>query len=366
MWPHCCRSQNAGVPSPHCRPLVHRGHFAMLNGMSIHDSVPSRREELRGLLGDLPSLESPPAARTIDEVERAGYVLETLELELNGLEPVPAYFVRPREATGRLPVVLYNHSHGGRYDLGKRELIEGREYLCAPPYAEALTGRGYAALCIDAWGFGERAVRTESEIFKLMLWQGRVMWGMMVYDSLRAVDYLATRDDVDPGRLATLGMSMGSTMAWWLAALDERVRVCVDLCCLTDFHALIETGGLDHHGIYYYVPRLLQHFNTAQINELIAPRPHLSLAGTRDPLTPEAGLDRIDAHLAQVYAAYGAPDAWRLRRFETAHQETPAMRTEVLAFMRTWLWSAGQCQGTVTEYTRGYIPRSYVPRPASA
>ena len=311
--------------------------LAMLNGMSMNASVTSRREELRQLLGDLPSQASPPATRQVDEVERACYVLETLELELNGLEPVPAYFVRPREAVGRLPVVLYNHSHGGKYDLGKRELIAGREYLSPPPYAEALTGQGYGALCIDAWGFGARAGRTESEIFKLMLWQGRVMWGMMVYDSLRAIDYLATRDDVDLGRLATLGMSMGSTMAWWVAALDERVGVCVDLCCLTDFQALIETGGLDLHGIYYYVPRLLQHFSTAQVNELIAPRPHLSLAGRHDPLTPEAGLDRIAAHLTQVYKEHGAPDAWRLRRYDTAHQETPAMRAEVLAFLKTWL-----------------------------
>ena len=58
---------------------------------------------------------------------------------------------------------------------------------------------------------------------------------------------------------------MGSTMAWWTAALDERIKVCVDVCCLTDFQALIETGGLDGHGIYYYVPGLLKHFTTAQI-----------------------------------------------------------------------------------------------------
>src|SRR5664279_4666474 len=109
---------------------------------------------------------------------------------------------------------------------------------------------------------------------------------MMVFDSLRALDYLAGRDDVDPARLATLGMSMGSTMSWWVAALDERVRACVDLCCLTDYQALIETQGLDEHGIYYYVPRLLQHFSAAAINALIAPRPHLSLAGMFDRLTP--------------------------------------------------------------------------------
>ena len=87
-----------------------------------------------------------------------------------------------------------------------------------------------------------------------MLREGRVLWGMTVYDSLRALDYLESRTDVDPHRLGTLGISMGSTMAWWLAALDPRVKVTVDLCCMTDFHALIENRGLDGHGLYYYVP----------------------------------------------------------------------------------------------------------------
>ena len=39
-------------------------------------------------------------------------------------------------------------------------------------------------------------------------------------------------------------MSMGSTMAWWLAALDERMKVTVDICCLTDFEALLAKKGL--------------------------------------------------------------------------------------------------------------------------
>ena len=100
---------------------------------------------------------------------------------------------------------------------------------------------------------------------------------------------------------------MGSTMAWWLAALDPRVRVCVDLCCLSEFQALRETRALDGHGVYYFVPGLLKHFGTASINELIAPRPHLSLAGIYDRLTPPAGLDRVDAHLPVSYTHLTLP-----------------------------------------------------------
>ena len=48
---------------------------------------------------------------------------------------------------------------------------------------------------------------------------------------------------------------------------------------MTDYAALIVAGGLDGHGIYYFVPSLVKHFSTARINVLIAPRPHLRLAG---------------------------------------------------------------------------------------
>jgi len=295
------------------------------------------RQDLYSLLGDLPDPAQKISVSKLAEEERESYVLEKLLLELNGIEPVPAYFVRPSKQNGPLPTVLYNHAHGLDYELGKDELLVGRKELQETPYAQELAHKGYAALCIDTWAFGERRGRSESEIFKHMLWSGQVMWGMMVYDSLRAIDYLVSRPDVDADRLGTLGLSMGSTMAWWVAALDTRIKVCVDICCLTDFQALIDMRGLDGHGIYYYVPNLLKHFTTAQINALIAPRPHLSLAGNFDLLTPPAGLDRIDAELRQTYAAEGAPDAWKLLRYETGHFETAAMRAEIISFLQQWL-----------------------------
>jgi dienelactone hydrolase len=174
-------------------------------------------------------------------------------------------------------------------------------------------------------------------MFREMLWNGQVLWGMMVYDGLRGLDYLCSREDVDQTRLATAGMSMGSTMAWWLAALDERVKVCVELCCLTDFDALLARRALELHGLYYYVPALRKHFTTAEINALIAPRAHLSLAGIYDKLTPREGLDRIDAELRQVYENAGAPERWRLSQHAVGHVETAAMRAELVAFLQAEL-----------------------------
>ncbi len=296
----------------------------------------SRRQKLYGLLGDLPNRHRPISGKVLSVSQQKTYTVERLILDLNGFEPVPAYLVKPLTA-GPYPCLLYNHAHGGDYLLGKDELLRGRAGLQEPPYAEMLTAQGIAALCIDTWVFGERRGRTESAEFKRMLWQGQVLWGMMVFDSLRAIDYLCMRPDIDPNRLGTLGFSMGSTMAWWLAALDLRVKVCVDICCLTDFEALIESSGLDGHGIYYYVPSLLKYFTTAEINALIAPRPHLSLAGNHDPLTPPAGLERIDQELKAVYETLGRAEAWELHRLNVGHFETAEMRVAILSFLARWL-----------------------------
>jgi hypothetical protein len=297
----------------------------------------ARRAELYTLLGRVPERHRPITAEKLGDADRDGYILESWRLDLNGLEPVPAIVARPRNGAAKMPAVLFNHSHGGGYTIGKKEFIEGRSYLQPEPYAKTLTDLGYVGLAIDAWVFGERSHATEEDTFKAMLWEGRVLWGMMVYDSLRALDWLVTRADVDPTRVATLGMSMGSTAAWWVAALDERIKVTVDINCLTDFQALIGHHGLKLHGIYYYVPDLLNHFTTSQINALIAPRAHLGLAGLRDALTPLDGLDRIDRDLQQVYTSSGHADRWQLLRYDVEHQETAEGRQAITAFLKRWL-----------------------------
>ncbi len=313
--------------------LAAGGSEVSVSKTAMQPAPSARRDELYGLLGRLPPRDRKVGAQSISIEDRGSYVLEKLTLDLNGEQPVPAYFAKPRNATGRLPTVLFNHSHGGGYTIGKAEFIDGREYMGKPPYAEFLTSLGCNALWFDAWIFGERSGRAELDFFKETLWRGRVLWGMMVYDALKAVDYLHTRSDVDTTRLATVGMSMGSSTAQWLGALDARLKVVVDICCLTDWHTLVEVGGLKGHGIYYYVPDLLNHFTTAQMNALIAPRAHLALAGNQDALTPAAGLDQVDRELRDAYAAAGHAQNWKLLRYDGGHFENPQMREEI----RGWL-----------------------------
>ena len=295
-----------------------------------------RRKELWGLLGDLPWQHKPSPAKLIKTEKHEGYTLERLVLDLNGIEPVPALLLIPDKRKERAPGLLYIHWHAGMYELGKEQLLVGVKVQ--PAYAQVCAEKGLVTLAIDSWCFGERKYEAnghqgEEDAFKLMLWRGQVLYGMMMFDEFRALDYLANRPEVDARRLGAFGMSMGSTKAWWLAALEPRVRLCLDVCCLTDFDELIKAHNLKGHGIFYYVPSLLKHFSTAQINELIVPRPRLSVNGRQDDLTPPAGVEKVRDYLLPLYKAYGAETDSRIELFDCPHVELPEMRQLILEWM---------------------------------
>jgi hypothetical protein len=126
---------------------------------------------------------------------------------------------------------------------------------------------------------------------------------------------------------------MGSTLALWAAALDDRIAGCAELCCAAEYDALLASGGYDGHGEYFFVPGLLAQFTLGEICALIAPRPHLSAAGRADPLTPPEGLDALDRSQRAAYAALGAPAAWQQHVEDVGHTETPAMRARVLEWL---------------------------------
>ncbi|GIP48411.1 MULTISPECIES: dienelactone hydrolase family protein [Paenibacillus] len=304
--------------------------------------VKEQRSKLWKALGELPSFERPVSARLLKQEVLDGVMLETLLLDLNGLELVPAYFAKPVEGEGPFPLIVFNHSHGGNYGNGRKEMIRSSAYLQEPSFAKVLTGLGCAVCCIDMWAFNERSGRTEGELVKEMLWNGRSLWGMMLYDNHRLIDYLCTRSDVDASRIGTMGMSMGGLMSWWLAALDERVGVVVDLCGQVDAETLVARRGLEHHGFYYYVPGLLKHFTTLEIQKLIVPRPRMSLVGRNDRLCPFEGVQLLDQGLREAYAAAGKPDHWQTVITGGGHMETAEMRAAWPEFISRHLVRSAQ------------------------
>ena len=298
----------------------------------ISEYQQAQRSKLWGLLGDLPDRDAPSKATLIRETEQAGFIQEDWLFEWNEMEPVPGVFLKPLRAKAPFPAVLYNHAHGGDYTLGKTELLKGRDAL-RHAYGAELTKRGYAVLSIDAWCFGERQGRSESAVFKELLWRGKVLWGMMVFDTLKAFDYLAAREDVRADSIVSMGISMGGTMALWSTALEPRIKACIDLCSLCEYEALITQQNLDKHGIYYYVPSLLKHFSAADLNALTLPRPRLCVVGRHNGLTPIEGALSLDQNMRSHADAAGHPESWQLLITETGHFETEYSHQQVLSFL---------------------------------
>jgi dienelactone hydrolase len=272
------------------------------------------RERLRQLLGELPPRPAQPSVRTLSREDREGYSLERFEFDNGAGATVPGYLFLPKGGGGKSPALLWCHWHGGQYDSGKEELLRSEHTPEIP--GPALAKAGYAVLGIDAYCFGERNGKGpggpdekggagEMTASKFNLWMGRSLWGMILRDDLMALDYLATRPEVDAARIGVTGISMGATRSWWLMALDERLRAGVAVACLTRYQDLIAEAGLKYHGIYYFVPGMLRHFDTETVIALIAPRPILFLTGENDPGSPTAGIRKIESKAKEIYALHG-------------------------------------------------------------
>lgn len=306
----------------------------MFRWLGQADATAQRRRDLWRLLGPRPVCAAGVDGELLQRTQHGASVrLERWRLRLNDRQDVPALLLLPQGRGVPRGVVLYGHAHGHRYDIGKEEVLAGRPSLQAPPYGEVLVQRGWAVLAIDHWGFGERQDPSERALVKRTLWQGSTLWGWRLHDTLAALDWLQASPPLAGLPVVTLGISMGGTLALWAAALDERIAGCVDLCCAAEFDALLDSGGYDLHAEYFFVPGLLREFTLAEIAALIAPRPHLSLAGSADPLTPPAGLVSLDVALRAACAALGAPGAWRQVVETGGHAETATMRSAVLDWL---------------------------------
>lgn len=305
------------------------------------------RERLEQLVGRLPPRPPVSVVQSLGREDRGDFELESFRFDNGAGASVPGVLLLPKHRRDRVPAILYCHWHGGEYDKGKVELFETEHTPEAP--GPVLARRGYAVLAIDAYCFGERngagpggpaekGGAGELTASKFNLWVGRTLWGMILRDDLIALDYLASRPEVDPTRIGVTGISMGATRSWWLMALDERIKAGVAVACLTRYQNLIRQEGLKYHGIYYYVPNLLNHFDTEAVVALVAPRPLLLMNGDRDDGSPVDGIRLIEQKARPAWQRYGAENSFRSEVYAgVGHVYLPAMWRNTLAWFEQHL-----------------------------
>jgi dienelactone hydrolase len=301
------------------------------------------RARLWELLGKLPPRPKLPKVEILSRDDRGDYLVEKFQFDNGAGATVPGYLLLPKNNPKKAPAILYCHWHGGEYEIGKEELFQARHTPEAP--GPAVARRGFVVLAIDAYCFGERngqgpggpgerGKEGEMTAFKFHLWVGRALWGMILRDDLMALDYLASRPEVDANRIGVMGMSMGATRSWWLMALDERLKTGVPVCCLTRYRNLIDHELLHVHSIFYYIPSLFSHFDTEAIVALIAPRPVLFLDGDRDSTSPVDGIHAVESAVRPVYRLYGEENRFQSIVYEgQGHLYTQEMWAKTLAWM---------------------------------
>ncbi|HAM11138.1 MAG: hypothetical protein A2X05_03380 [Bacteroidetes bacterium GWE2_41_25] len=305
------------------------------------------KETLQNLLGDIPARPRQLKVKTISREEKNGYILERFVIDNEVDSWIPGYIAIPTNVKGKVPAIVGLHGHSSSKDN-----IFGYNSNTGQDVMALLISHGFAVMAIDSYFNGERlgtgpageieqqqrGSDQELSQFKINLWYGRSLWGMQLRDEQIALDYLENRPEIDAERIGVEGMSMGSTRAWWLAALDNRVKAVVGVACFTRYKELIEQRQLKAHGIYYFVPGVLNHFDTEAIMGLIAPRPFLVLTGDSDQGSPLSGMFVLEKKLNSVYSLYEKEENFKSIIYKnTGHVYTDEMKMEMLGWFKKYL-----------------------------
>ncbi len=250
------------------------------------------RAKLIELLGGIPAERVPLDPVLGEPVARPGYTRRELTFSTRPGLRAFAYLLIPDKVKGRVPAVLCLPGHGrGAEDIvGIDEDGHDRDHLDGyqHDFAVQCVQKGYVALVLEQLGFGHRrdpAAREKGASASscqpaagAALLLGETMAGWRTWDAMRALDYLETRSEVDPKRLAVMGISGGGTITFTTAALDERVKAAVVSGAFCTYRDSIFSLS---HCIDNYVPGILRWFETADLTGLVCAS--LPLRGGRQP-----------------------------------------------------------------------------------
>src|ERR1051326_2931041 len=198
--------------------------------LTTRDAILARqhwvRETFWKITGGQPE-RTPLNPRVTGSFTRAGYKFEKVVYESRPGVFVVANLYLPDKGDRPLPGVLFQMGHtlNGKADGGYQKCCQGLARL------------GFVVLAFDPMGQGERTyypgadgrtrLRSADDEHthpgKQMMLVGDTSSRFQVWDAVRSLDYLASRPEVDPKRLASTGQSGGATLTMMLACVDDRL-----------------------------------------------------------------------------------------------------------------------------------------------
>jgi dienelactone hydrolase len=278
-------------------------------------------------------------------------------------ERVPLLLVRPEKAAGRLPAVLVLHGTGGNKEGQRAWLVN-------------LAKHGMIGVAIDARYHGERSGGAKGAAAYneaiVRAWKSKPpepqehpFYFDTVWDVWRTLDYLETRDDVDPKRLGMIGFSMGGIETWLAASVDDRVRVAVPAIGVQSFRWSLDndrwqgranTIRAAHEAAAKdlgedkvnrkvcralwdkVIPGMLDRFDCPSMIRLFGGRPLLILNGENDPNCPLEGAKLAFAAAEEAHRQAGAGDRLKVIVAQgVGHAVTAEQRQAALEWLEKWL-----------------------------
>ncbi len=276
-----------------------------------------------------PGRDLPLDVQVLEEKPLEKYARRAISFQTVDGDRVPALLLVPVELKGRAPAALCLHQTSA---LGKREPAgEGNRNLA---YAAELAARGWVALAPDYPNFGDSKVDVYAQGYASATMKG-------IRNHRRAVDVLLSMPEVDGGRVAAIGHSLGGHNAIFAAVFDERIGTVVTSCGFNAFPKYYggNLAGWGHKG---YMPRIASAygkdpakmpFDFTELLGVLAPRRVFINAPLRDANFEVSGVRDCVEAARPVYALYGAADSLLAVHPDAAHDFPPDIREQAYKFM---------------------------------
>ncbi|MEA3365301.1 MAG: alpha/beta hydrolase family protein [Candidatus Hydrogenedentes bacterium] len=243
--------------------------------------------------------EIPLDAQVFKSEDRDAFRLDTLELRVTPGRVIQAMLAVPAAAQAPMRAVVAIHGHGG-----SRMTSFDPEQRIYKLFGAALAKDGFVVISTDV---GQHEVYEE----------GRTLMGERLWDLMRCVDYLRSRDDVDPERIGCAGLSLGGEMAMWLGAMDPRIAATVSAGFLTYMDQMEQ-----NHCMCWKFDGLRELVDFPDIYAMIAPRPLQCQNGLQEPrtqFTPDLARKAL-LEIVPAYRNLGAPGNVELIVHEGGHE----------------------------------------------
>lgn len=291
------------------------------------------RQNVVRSLGGFPTQHCDLNPQKVGELQRDGYRVEKLVLQTRPGILMTANAYVP-DGGGRRPAVLCVHGH---WRLAKSEPVVQARCI-------GLAKLGFFVLMVDAFGAGERGIGKPlgeyhgEMVAATLLPTGLTLAGLQVYENMRAVDYLQTREEVDPHRIGITGCSGGGNQTMYAGALENRFRCVVPVCSVGTYQAYLSAACC----MCEVVPGALAYTEESGILSLVAPRALMIINATRDGFQFSIGEAKKSIAAARpVFDLYGKADDLKHATFDWKHDYHQPMREAMYGWMTKHLKGEG-------------------------